>query len=62
MNNFISYFSHDCSSNHGSYYFNQLASLQIIVGDTNGAQTTINEYFDGIYLGQISANGDQVSI
>lgn len=46
-------------NNHGSFYFNQLASLQILVGDTDGAKSTIEEYFNGIYMGQIAANGDQ---
>ncbi|CAE6452121.1 unnamed protein product [Rhizoctonia solani] len=46
-------------NNHGSFYFNQLASLQLLVGDTEGAKTTINEYFNGIYQDQITANGDQ---
>lgn len=48
------------TSNHGSFYFNQLAALQLLVDDKTGAQKTIDEYFDGIYMGQISANGDQV--
>lgn len=48
------------ASNHGTFYYNQLASLQILVGDTDGAKKTLDEYFTGIYLGQISSNGDQV--
>ncbi|QRW24462.1 chondroitin AC/alginate lyase [Rhizoctonia solani] len=47
------------TNNHGSFYFNQLAALQILVDDTAGAKKTIQEYFEGIYQGQISANGDQ---
>ena len=50
------------TSNHGSFYYNQLASVQVLLGDTTGAQKTIEEYFSGIYLGQIAANGDQVSL
>jgi hypothetical protein len=46
-------------SNHGSFYFNQLASLQVLVGDTTGAKATIEEYFTGIFQDQIAANGDQ---
>jgi hypothetical protein len=46
-------------SNHGSFYFNQLAALQVLVGDTAGAKATIEEFFTGIYQDQISANGDQ---
>ncbi|CAE6405612.1 unnamed protein product [Rhizoctonia solani] len=47
------------TNNHGSFYFNQLAALQILIDDTAGAKKTIQEYFEGIYQGQISANGDQ---
>ncbi len=49
-------------SNHGSFYYNQLAALQILVGDSSGAKATIQKYFAGIYLGQIKANGDQVRL
>ncbi|KAI0782105.1 chondroitin AC/alginate lyase [Abortiporus biennis] len=47
------------TNNHGSFYFNQLASLQILVGDTDGAKQTIQDFFSGIYQNQIKANGDQ---
>ncbi|KAI0696542.1 chondroitin AC/alginate lyase [Cytidiella melzeri] len=47
------------TNNHGSYFFTQLAALQAMVGDTAGAQGTINEYFGRIYLNQIASNGDQ---
>lgn len=50
----------DGNSNHGSYFHNQLASLQILVGDNEGAKSTLQSYFTGIYQQQISANGDQV--
>ncbi|CAE6489063.1 unnamed protein product [Rhizoctonia solani] len=46
-------------NNHGTFYYNQLASLQTLVGDLEGAKATINEYFNGIYQDQIAANGDQ---
>ena len=49
-------------SNHGSFYFNQLASLQILIGDMSGANATLKKYFTGIYQGQINQNGDQVSV
>lgn len=49
-------------SNHGTFYYNQLAALQVLVNDNDGAKDTINGYFDSIYLNQISANGDQVII
>ncbi|KAG9113181.1 hypothetical protein FRC07_007810 [Ceratobasidium sp. 392] len=47
------------TNNHGSFWFNQVAALQILVGDTAGAKNTIQEYFNGIYMGQIDAKGDQ---
>jgi len=49
-------------SNHGSFYFNQLAALKLIVGDIQGANDVTNAYFDGIYMNQIAVNGEQVSI
>ena len=48
-------------SNHGSFYFNQLAALQLLVNDQDGALSTIKDYFNGIYMNQIAANGDQAS-
>jgi hypothetical protein len=53
----------NCSfdSNHGSYYYNQLAALKLIVNDVAGATNVTNTYFSGIYLGQVEANGEQVS-
>ncbi|CAE6450933.1 unnamed protein product [Rhizoctonia solani] len=47
------------TNNHGSFYYNQLAALQVLIDDTAGAKKTIQEYFEGIYQNQISANGDQ---
>lgn len=47
-------------SNHGSYYYNQLAALQILVNDTAGANASIQKYFSTLYQNQISANGEQV--
>ncbi|KAJ1303043.1 hypothetical protein OPQ81_011244 [Rhizoctonia solani] len=49
----------NATNNHGTFYFNQLASLQLLVGDTEGAKASINDYFNGIYQNQITANGDQ---
>ncbi|CAE6474335.1 unnamed protein product [Rhizoctonia solani] len=46
-------------NNHGSYFFNQLAALQILVGDLEGAKATVQDYFTGIYMAQIDAKGDQ---
>ena len=47
-------------SNHGSYFFNQLASLYILVNDKTNAVATIDKYFNGIFMGQIDADGEQV--
>ena len=47
------------SSNHGSFYFNQIAALKILVGNKNGALDSLGEYFDGIYKNQINADGEQ---
>ena len=47
-------------SNHGSFYFNQLAALQVLVSNSTGALATVTDYFNGIYMNQIVANGDQV--
>ncbi|KAN0114323.1 Alginate lyase domain containing protein [Russula decolorans] len=46
-------------NNHGSYYYNQLAALQILVNDTAGANATIQKYFSTLYKSQISADGEQ---
>ena len=48
-------------SNHGTFYYNQLAALQVLVGDNAGAQKTLEEYFTTQYKWQIVTNGDQVS-
>jgi len=55
----LAYQEATATNNHGSFYFNQLAALQILVGDTTGAQNTTNAYFGGIYMNQIDANGEQ---
>ncbi|KAG8692131.1 hypothetical protein FRC09_011432 [Ceratobasidium sp. 395] len=46
-------------NNHASYFYNQLAALQILVGDNEGAKATLQDYFTGVYMNQIDANGDQ---
>ncbi|KAI0827307.1 chondroitin AC/alginate lyase [Trametes gibbosa] len=47
-------------NNHGTFYYNQLAALQILVGDKDGAKKTLEKYFTTQYTWQIAANGDQV--
>lgn len=46
-------------SNHGSFYFNQIAALKILVGNNTGALESLGEYFNGIYKNQINADGEQ---
>ncbi|KAI0634347.1 chondroitin AC/alginate lyase [Trametes polyzona] len=46
-------------NNHGTFYYNQLAALQILVGDKDGAKQTLEKYFTTQFKWQIAANGDQ---
>jgi hypothetical protein len=48
------------SSNHGSFFYSQLASLYLIVNDTLSARKAIEEYFSVLYMDQIEADGEQV--
>jgi len=47
------------TNNHGSFYFTQLAALQVLVNDNNGARATVNRYFSTLYQDQIIAGGEQ---
>lgn len=47
-------------SNHGSFYYTQLASLKLFLNDTAGALNATTTYFRNQYADQISANGEQV--
>jgi hypothetical protein len=47
------------TNNHGSYYYNQLAALQILVNDLAGANATIQKYFSTLYQNQVEASGEQ---
>ncbi|KAF5314977.1 hypothetical protein D9619_007552 [Psilocybe cf. subviscida] len=46
-------------NNHGTFYFSQLASLKVLVNDLPGAKGVCDEFFNGIYKGQIQADGEQ---
>lgn len=48
------------NSNHGSFYYNQLAALKLIANDVPGALNVTETYFNHQYLNQIDANGTQV--
>ncbi|KAJ7641334.1 chondroitin AC/alginate lyase [Roridomyces roridus] len=51
----------ECASgnNHGSFCFNQLTSLKLLVNDVPGAVANGRKFFDGIYQAQINKTGDQ---
>jgi hypothetical protein len=49
----------DSANNHGSFYYNQLASLKILVGDLTGAHNVTNTFFERQYQSQIIASGEQ---
>lgn len=46
-------------NNHGTWWYAQAASFQVLVGDKVNATATLKEYFAGIYQNQIVKNGDQ---
>ncbi|VDC03199.1 unnamed protein product [Peniophora sp. CBMAI 1063] len=46
-------------NNHGSFYFNQLASLYLILDEPERAKNVSQSFFEGIYQNQIIASGDQ---
>ena len=47
-------------SNHGSFYYNQLAALKLLVNDNEGAVNVTRTYFAKQFLSQIAADGEQV--
>ncbi|KAI9450085.1 chondroitin AC/alginate lyase [Lactarius psammicola] len=47
------------TNNHGSFYYNQLAALQILVNDLAGANATVQKYFSTLYQNQVDASGEQ---
>ena len=49
-----------CDSNHGTFFYNQLSALQILVGDTTAAINSTKSYFAKQYQSQIDASGEQV--
>jgi len=55
----IAYQEWTATNNHGTYFYNQLASLQILVGDTNSAINTTKSYFSKQYMNQINSTGEQ---
>ncbi|KDQ49492.1 hypothetical protein JAAARDRAFT_165561 [Jaapia argillacea MUCL 33604] len=49
----------DADNNHGTFFYNQLAAVQILVGNLTGAKLTLETYFTKQYLKQINSNGEQ---
>ncbi|TFK69870.1 chondroitin AC/alginate lyase [Pluteus cervinus] len=47
------------ANNHGTFYYNQLAALKLLVNDPTGAYNATNTYFNNQYLSQIIASGEQ---
>ncbi|KAH8982367.1 chondroitin AC/alginate lyase [Lactarius hatsudake] len=47
------------ANNHGTFYYNQLAALQILVNDLAGANATLHKYFSTLYQNQVLASGEQ---
>ncbi|KAG6884546.1 hypothetical protein C0993_010215 [Termitomyces sp. T159_Od127] len=48
-------------NNHGTFWYNQVAALKILVGDLPGALDVTNKYFAKQYLTQITADGEQAT-
>jgi hypothetical protein len=49
----------NADNNHGTFYYNQLAALKILVNDMAGAQNVIKTYFTKQYPKQINSDGEQ---
>ncbi|KAF9473986.1 chondroitin AC/alginate lyase [Pholiota conissans] len=47
------------TNNHGTFYYNQLAALKVLVNDNAGAKNATNTYFNTLYMNQITASGEQ---
>lgn len=46
-------------SNHATFYTLQLASIQLLEGDYNGASGTVNNFMQNIFPDQIARSGEQ---
>ncbi|KZP15847.1 chondroitin AC/alginate lyase [Athelia psychrophila] len=55
----IAYLEWTATNNHGTYFYNQLSSLYILLNDTTAAKNSTQFYFDGLYQTQINSTGDQ---
>ncbi|CAA7263300.1 unnamed protein product [Cyclocybe aegerita] len=55
----ISIEEREAENNHGTFFYNQLAALKILVDDLPGAKEVTTAYFNTQYLYQIEASGEQ---
>lgn len=46
-------------NNHGTFYFSQVAAIQLYLGYVDEAIETLRSYFEGPYMDQIAASGEQ---
>ena len=47
------------ASNHGTFYANQVSSLNVLVNNPSAAINALNTYFKNQFLDQIAASGEQ---
>lgn len=47
------------SSNHYTFYVNQLAAAKLYLGDTEGAQNALKNYFGHQFKDQVAQSGEQ---
>jgi len=59
MSSPIAYEESTADNNHGTYFCNQLASLQILVSDMDGAINTTKSYFAKQFQIQVDGDGEQ---
>ncbi|KAK0465420.1 chondroitin AC/alginate lyase [Desarmillaria tabescens] len=46
-------------NNHGSFYFSQVAAIEVYLGRSDDAIKTLHSYFDGPFMDQLAASGEQ---
>ncbi|KAG6840396.1 hypothetical protein C0991_006991 [Blastosporella zonata] len=49
-------------NNHGTFWYNQVAALKILVGDNAGALNVTTTYFATQYMSQITSTGEQATV
>ncbi|KAK0456213.1 chondroitin AC/alginate lyase [Armillaria borealis] len=46
-------------NNHGTFYFSQVAAIELYLGRLDDAIKTLHSYFDGPFMDQMAASGEQ---